>query len=144
MDMNMLFEFIQQNWLIFLIALIILLVVVNVVKTMVKWALVIVIVAAVAVYSGISWNDINQVVTTVKDETVQKLKDQAMQAMVDEAKTATYERNADGSFVIKSDNLELKGTEGSSKVEVAFNGVSLGKWEINDTIKAFMETAKQR
>lgn len=142
--MNMLFEFLQQNWLIFLIALIILLVVINVVKTMVKWALVIVIVAAVAVYSGISWNDINQVVTTVKDETVQKLQDQALQAMIDEAKNATYEVQADGSFIIKTDNIELKGTEGSSKVEVSFKGVSLGKWEINDTIKTFMDTAKQR
>lgn len=84
--MDMWFEFIKQNWLIFLIALIVLFVIVSFVKTMVKWALVLVIIAAVAVYSGITWDNVNQVVTNVKDETVQKLKEQATQAMLDEAK----------------------------------------------------------
>lgn len=85
-QMDMWFEFIKQNWLIFLIALIVLFVIVSFVKTMVKWALVLVIIAAVAVYSGITWDNVNQVVTNVKDETVQKLKEQATQAMLDEAK----------------------------------------------------------
>nr|WP_036698634.1 hypothetical protein [Paenibacillus taiwanensis] len=142
--MNQLFEFLKQNWLIFLIALIVLFVIVSFVKTVVKWALVLVIVAAVAVYSGITWNDIDNVVTTVKDETVQQLKDQAMNAMVQEAKKATFSAGADGTYTIKSPNVELKGSTNSSKVKLAFNGVSLGEWEINDTMKLFIDEAKKK
>lgn len=143
MDMEALFEFIKQNWLIFLIALIVLFVIVSFVKTMVKWAFVLVIVAAIAVYSGITWNDIDKAVTTVKDETVQQMKDQAMEAMVSEAKKATYEKSADGSFTIKSPNLELKGKLDSKKVQVSFRGVSLGEWDVNGTIQKFVDEAKK-
>lgn len=137
------FEFIKQNWLIFLIALIVLFVIVSFVKTMVKWALVLVIIAAVAVYSGITWDNINQVVTNVKDETVQKLKEQATQAMLDEAKKATFTAEKDGSYTIKTPSLVLTGKSDSGKVNVSFSGVPLGEWDINDTLRQFIDKAKQ-
>lgn len=137
------FEFIKQNWLVFLIALIVLLAIVSFVKTMIKWALVVVIVAAVAVYSGITWDDVNHAVTTVKDETVQKLKDQALVSMMEEAKKATFKSNEDGTFTVKSPNLELTGTPNSDKVKLSFNGVSLGEWSMNETIRQFVKEAKQ-
>ncbi|WP_342663181.1 ATPase [Paenibacillus assamensis] len=142
-QMDTLFEFIKQNWLLFLIALIVLLVIISFVKTMIKWALVVVIVAGVAVYSGVTWKDIDQVVTTVKDETVAKLKDQAIQAMKDEASKATYERNKDGSYTVKTPSLELKGQAGSTKVHVSLGGVSLGEWESTEMIRQFIEGAKK-
>lgn len=142
-QMEMWFEFIKQNWLVFLIALIVLFVIVSFVKTMVKWALVVVIVAAVAVYSGITWDDVNNVVTTVTDEAVDKLKDQAVQAMMDEAKQADFTTNEDGTYTIKTSNLEMKGTPNSGKVNVSFRGVSLGEWDMNDSIRQFIQAAKQ-
>ncbi|MGZ9585379.1 ATPase [Paenibacillus marinisediminis] len=144
MDMDVLFEFIKQNWLVFLIALIVLFIIVSFVKTMVKWAFVIIIVAVVAVYSGITWSDIDQAVTTVKDETVQQLKGQAMDAMISEAKKATFEEESDGSYTIKSPNLEVKGSKNSTKVNISFHGVSLGEWEMDDTIKQFVNEAKSK
>ena len=144
MDMNALFEFIKQNWLVFLIALIVLFIIVSFVKTMIKWAFVIVIVAAVAVYSGITWDSIDQAVSTVKEETVQQLKDQAMSAMINEAQKATYEMGSDGTYTITSPNLELKGSTDSSKVQVSFRGVPLGEWDINDTIKQYISEAQKK
>ncbi|BFH12108.1 ATPase [Paenibacillus dendritiformis] len=143
-QMDMWFEFIKQNWLIFLIALIVLFVIVSFVKTMVKWALVLVIIAAVAVYSGITWDNIDQVVTNVKDETVQKLKEQATQAMLDEAKKATYTAEKDGTYTIKTPSLVLTGKSDSGKVNVSFSGVPLGEWDINDTLRQFIDKAKQK
>lgn len=144
MDMNTLFEFLKEHWLVFLVALIVLLLIVNFVKTMIKWALVVIIIAGIAVYSGITWPDINQAVNTVKNETVQQLKDQALETMISEAKKATYEAEADGTYKITSPNLELKGSKDSSKVNVSFRGVSLGEWDMNDTIKQYIAQAKKQ
>ncbi|WP_232277386.1 ATPase [Paenibacillus sp. 481] len=141
--MEMWFEYLKENWLFFLIALIVLFVVVSFVKTMIKWALVVVIIAAVAVYGGFTWDDVNQVVTTVKDETVQKLKEQAIQAMVEEAEKAKFTANENGTYTISTSSLELTGKPNSGKVGVTFGGVSLGEWELNEAVREFIQTAKQ-
>ncbi|OZB95925.1 hypothetical protein [Paenibacillus sp. XY044] len=144
MDMQVWSDFLQQNWLVIVIALVVLFIVLNLVKTMVKWALVIIIVLALVVYSGISLEQINQVVTTVKDETVDTLKSEAMNVMMKEAKDAKYADHGDGTFTITTPNLEMKGTSGSDKVDVTFRGVSLGQWKINDTVKSFISESQSQ
>lgn len=62
--------------------------------------------------------------------------------MMKEAKEAKYTSNGDGTYSIKAPNLELKGSDGSEEVEVTFRGVSVGKWDINDTIQSFIDDAK--
>ena len=93
------------------------------------------------VYSGISLDKIGEVVTTVKEETVDTIK-KALNMMMKEAKEAQYTSNGDGTYSIKAPNLELKGSAGSKEVEVTFRGVSVGKWDINDTIQSFIDDAK--
>ena len=134
-------DFLQQNWFVILIALVVLFVVLKVVKTMVKWAIVIVIVGGLIVYSGITLDQLNEVVTTVKDETVDTLKTEAMNVMLKEAKEAEYTSNGDG-YTITTPNLELTGQAGSDKVKVTFKGVSLGEWKITDTVQTFISEAK--
>ncbi|MCJ8014368.1 hypothetical protein MUG84_21965 [Paenibacillus sp. KQZ6P-2] len=135
-------DFIQQNWLIIVIALIVLFVVLNLVKTMVKWVLVIIIVVAVLVYSGVSLDKIKNVVNDVTTETVDTVKTEATNVMMKEAKEAKYTSDAAGNFTITSPNLEMKGQKGNDKVEVSLRGVSLGQWKINDTVKSFISEAK--
>lgn len=137
------FEFVKQNWLVFSIALLVLLIVVSFVKTMVKWAFVVLIVVFVGVYSGITLDNVNDVVTAVKDETVMKLKDQALQTMMAEIEQATFHSNKDGTFTIQSPNVKLHGAVGSHKVNVTFNDVPLGEWNLDDTLRQFVQKAKQ-
>lgn len=135
-------DFLQQNWLVIVIALIVLFVVLNLVKTMVKWALVIIIVVAVVVYSGVSLEKIKDVVNDVKTETVDTVKTEATNLMMKEAKEAKYAADAAGNFTITSPNLELKGQKGQDKVEVSLRGVSLGQWKISDTVQSFIAQSK--
>jgi len=135
-------EFLKQNWLVIAIALIILFIVLNVVRTVIKWALVVLIVGGLLIYSGISLDKIQEVVTTVKDETVDTIKTEALNMMMKEAKEAKYTSNGDGTYSIKAPNLELTGSASSDKVDVTFRGVSVGKWEINETIRSFIDDAK--
>ncbi|MGV2805309.1 hypothetical protein GNF85_17040, partial [Clostridium perfringens] len=136
MDTQVWIEFLKQNWLVIAIALIILFIVLNVVRTVIKWALAVLIIVGLLVYSGISLDKIGEVVTTVKEETVDTIKKAALTMMMKDAKEAKYTSNGDGTYSIKAPNLELKGSDGSEEVEVTFRGVSVGKWDINDTIQS--------
>ncbi|OOC63376.1 hypothetical protein [Paenibacillus ihbetae] len=142
MDTQVWMEFLKQNWLVIAIALIILFVVLNVVRTVIKWAIAVLIIVGLLVYSGISLDKIGEVVTTVKDETIDTVKTEALNLMIKEAKEAKYTSNGDGTYSITAPNLELKGSAGSSEVEVTFRGVAVGKWDINDTIRTFINDAK--
>ncbi|MEK3784362.1 hypothetical protein [Paenibacillus sp. FSL R5-0810] len=142
MDTQVWMEFLKQNWLVIAIALIILFVVLNVVRTVIKWAIAVLIIVGLLVYSGISLDKIGEVVSTVKDETIDTVKTEALNLMIKEAKEAKYTSNGDGTYSITAPNLELKGSAGSNQVEVTFRGVSVGKWDMNDTIRSFINDAK--
>ncbi|MGF7046267.1 hypothetical protein J2T13_000743 [Paenibacillus sp. DS2015] len=143
MDVQIWTDFLKQNWLVIIIALVILFVVLNLVKTMVKWALVIIVVAALLVYSGISLDQISTSVTTMKDATVDTVKKEAMNAMLKEAQDATYTTSSDGMFTVTTPNLLLEGQVGKEQVQVTFKGVNLGEWQVTDTIKTFITEAKK-
>nr|WP_120465257.1 hypothetical protein [Paenibacillus aceti] len=143
MNVDVWFEFLKQNWLVIVVALVVLLLVLNFVKTVIKWALVAVIAAFIIIYSGISLKDIGDAVTTVTDQAVDITKSEALEMMKKEATEAEITQNGDGTFTIKTPNLEVTGNDGDGKVKVKFHGVALGEWKINDTIEAFIQEAKR-
>lgn len=144
MDIEIWKEFISQNWLVIVIALILLFVVINVLRTVLKWAIVVVIVAAVIIYSGVSFDQIKTVVTDVGTSTMDTLRTEAAELMKKEAEKAEYVVNPDGTFTITSPNVEVNGKQGEDKVKVSVRGISLGEWSVNDTVRLFMETAQNR
>lgn len=142
MDPEVWSQFIRENWLVIVIALVLLFAVVNLVKTMLKWAIVIIIVVGLFIYSGVTMDQIGNAVNKVTDGTVSTLKKEAQEVMLKEAKEAEYTSGGDGTFIITTPNLEVKGTAGEDKVEVIFRGVSLGKWSVTDTTKVFIDEAR--
>lgn len=142
MDPEVWSQFIRENWLVIVIALVLLFAVVNLVKTVLKWAIVIVIVVGLFIYSGVTMDQIGNAVNKVADGTVSTLKSEAQEMMLKEAKEAKYTSGGDGTYTITTPNLEVKGAAGEDKVEVTFRGVSLGKWSITDTTKAFIDEAR--
>ncbi len=137
-------EFVRQNWLILLIALVAVLLVINVVKTMLKWAIAIVIVVALIVYSGVSIDQIQNTVTGVKDEAVVKLQDEALKMLKDEAAQATFKQAENGSFTVQTPSLKLTGKPNAKTVEVTYRGVPLGEWERSEQVNAFIRAAQSR
>ncbi|WP_025702792.1 hypothetical protein [Paenibacillus forsythiae] len=143
MDTQVWSQFIRENWLVIVIALVLLFAVVNLVKTVLKWAIVIVIVAGLLIYSGVTIDQIGNAVSKVKEETVGTLKNEAQEVMLKEARDAVYTSNGDGTFTITTPNIEVRGTAGEDKVNVTFRGVSLGQWSVNETVKSFIEEARK-
>ncbi|MCM3129783.1 MULTISPECIES: hypothetical protein [unclassified Paenibacillus] len=144
MDIEVWKEFISQNWLVIVIALILLFVVINVLRTVLKWVIVVVIVAALIIYSGVSFEQIKTVVSDVGTSTMDTLGTEAAELMQKEAEKAEYVVNPDGTFTITSPNVEVNGKQGEDKVKVSVRGISLGEWSVNDTVKLFMETAQNK
>ncbi|MBO7745179.1 hypothetical protein I8J29_13295 [Paenibacillus sp. MWE-103] len=132
-------QFFKDNWLMLVIALVVLFLVLRIVKTVVKWLIVVAILAGVVIYSGYSLEDVKSIGTKVADG----VKQEAISAMAGEAKDATYTDNGDGTFTVKTKNLELDGKPGDDEVEVSFRGTSLGKWKIDATIRTLIDQAKQ-
>ncbi|ASA26488.1 hypothetical protein [Paenibacillus donghaensis] len=144
MDMEVWSQFIRENWLVIVIALVLLFAVVNLVKTVLKWAIVIIIVVGLFIYSGVTLDQIGDTVSKVTDGTVSTLKKEAQEVMLNEAKEAKYTSGGDGTFTITSPNLEVKGAANEDKVEVTFRGVSLGKWSITETTQTFIDQARKQ
>lgn len=133
-------SFLETNWFIIAIALILLLIVVKIVKTIVKWAIVAVIVIGLVVYSGYTMGDLKELGTKVTDT----FKQEAVNALIGEAEAATFTTNEDGSFTVKTKTVELTGKPGSDEVSISFRGASLGTWKIDDTIQTVIDQAKRK
>ncbi|WP_025720021.1 hypothetical protein [Paenibacillus sp. 1-18] len=149
MDKNVWTEFlehnwqiVQDNWLYILIGLVLLLVILKVVRVLVKWLIVIVVIAGLLIYSGISFEQVGKVVTQAKDDAINKVQSEALNMMIKEAQHAKYTSNGDGTFSVTSSNLEVKGPFEGDKVKVWFQGMSLGEWSMSDTVKKYIESAK--
>ncbi|WP_226001726.1 hypothetical protein [Paenibacillus sp. BJ-4] len=149
MDKNVWTEFlehnwqiVQDNWLYILIGLVLLLVILKIVRTLVKWLIVIVVIAGLLIYSGISFEQVGKVVTQAKDDAINKVQSEALDMMIKEGKNAKYTSNGDGTFSVTSSNLEVKGPYEGDKVKVWFKGMSLGEWSMSDTVKKYIESAK--
>lgn len=131
--------FFQDNWLVLVIALIVLLLVIRIVKTVVKWAIVAVLVIGVVLYSGYSLDDVKEIGTKFADN----VKHEALNVMVGDAKEAEYSVNEDGTYVVKSNNVELKGEVGSSEVKVSLHGAPYITFQVDGVIQDFIDQAKQ-
>ncbi|MFC5469940.1 hypothetical protein ACFPPD_14495 [Cohnella suwonensis] len=135
-------QFAQDHWVVIAVAIVAIFVVMKLVKTVVKWMLVAAIVIGIGAYGGYTIDDIQKEVTKIGDKVTSEVKDQAIKAMAGEAAEATYADNADGSYSIKSTNLELTGVPNSGEVSVKFHGQSLGTWKMEGAVKEYVIQAR--
>ncbi|WP_373230278.1 hypothetical protein [Cohnella sp.] len=142
-------QFLKENWVIVAIAIVAIFVIMKVVKTILKWVLVAIIIIAILTYGGYSIDDIGEIRDKVTDElgaigdkVSAEVKDQAIKAMAGEAGEATYVNNEDGTYSIKTTNLELKGTPNSGEVTVSFRGAPLGTWKMEGAVRDFVVQAR--
>ncbi|MDF2659526.1 MAG: hypothetical protein K0Q94_2317 [Paenibacillus sp.] len=141
--MEQLVAFLQDRWLVVVIALVVLFVVIKIVKTLIKWVIVAAIVAGLFYY-GVTYTDelkdLGQNVATAAKEAVGELKEKAVQGLA--GKDATYKDNGDGTYTITSGSIKLEGKTGADKVKITVAGVS-AEVSLDETLKKVIETAKK-
>lgn len=138
-DLDTWTTFFQNNWLILVIALIVLFLIVRIVKTVVKWAIVAVIIIGLIIYSGYSLDDVKELGSKV----VESVKQEAVSAMTGEVQDAVYTANSDGTYKVTTTNIELTGKLGSNEVKVSLRGTPAFTMQLDETIQTFIDQAKK-
>lgn len=138
--------FLQENWLVLLVALLVLLIVIKVVRTVIKWAIVAVIIIAIIAYSGYNLQDLSGSLgdlRSIGSQVADTVKDEALQAMAGEADKAVYTNNGDGTHTVATPTLTLNWTGGEDQVAVTYRGTLLGKWKMDETIRGLIDQARE-
>jgi hypothetical protein len=138
--LDQLMPFIQERWFVVVAAIIVLFIVIKIVKTVMKWILVLAIVAGVLFYGANYVDQIKEVGGGILQDAKSSLRDEALKALAGE--DASYKQNEDGSFIIVKGNIQLEGKSGSSDVKITFMGQSV-TLKADDALKALIEQAKK-
>ncbi|MEK8132468.1 hypothetical protein WMW72_31690 [Paenibacillus filicis] len=135
-------EFIQDRWFVIVGAVIVLFLVIKLVKTVVKWVLIIALLAALYYYGASYKDQLLELGATVGAQAAAEVKNQVVKAFSDEIKEATYKQNPDGSFTVMTKSVRLDGKPGESDIKVTFMNNSFTV-KMDDVMKALVDQAKK-
>lgn len=152
-DLDTWLTFLQDKWYIILIGLVIIMAVLKIMKTMVKWGIILVIAIGIIVYSGYSLDDVKtlsaSLVTSGLDElkeigskVADSAKEDALNAMIGEAASATYSSEKDGTFTVKTESITLTGKSGSEEVSISVKGAPAFKVKSSEVVQNFIKKAE--
>ncbi len=138
--MEALQSFALENWFWLVIAVIGLIIIVKVIKTVIKWAIVIIVIVLILVYG------FNYDVSTLKDfgeGAVSYSKEQAVQNLMNGAAVqASYEVNENGNYTVHTKTATLYGKVGEEQAELEVMGQKF-TIELDQVLKAFIEQVKE-
>jgi hypothetical protein len=132
--------FAQDRWYWIIGAVILLFIVIGLVKTVIKWIIVIAIIGALVLYGANYKDKLQSIGTTVLAKASQEAQDGVSKAITSEAKDAKYTANQDGTFVITTKSLKVEGKLGANDVQVTFMGAKF-TMKADGVIKTFVEQA---
>lgn len=136
--MDFLVSFLQERWFIIVAAIVVLFLVIKIVKTVVKWVIVLAVIAGLFYYGANYKDQLLEMGTAVTAE----VKNQAIQAISGEMKDAQYKQNPDGTFTVTTKSLKLEGNPGSNEVKVTFLNQTF-TMKMDDVINTLIEQAKK-
>lgn len=136
--MDFLVPFLQERWFIIVAAIVVLFLVIKIVKTVVKWVIVLAVIAGLFYYGANYKDQLMDMGTAVTAEA----KNQAIKAISGEMKDAQYKQNPDGTFTVTTKSLKLDGNPGSNEVKVTFMNQTF-TMKMDDVVNALIEQAKK-
>ncbi|MEW9700672.1 hypothetical protein [Paenibacillus sp. SI8] len=135
-------SFAQDRWYLIVAAIIVLFIVIGIVKTVVKWLIILVIVGCLVLYGANYKDKLQDIGASVVSQVGDEVKDKALSALTSEAKDAQFKASPDGSFQITTKSLKVEGKAGSDEVKVTFLGQTFSM-NANAAINALIEQAKK-
>jgi len=136
--------FLQDKWLFVVIAIVVIYIALKLVKSFVKWVIVLVIVGIV-IYYGSHYTanlHIGDLKTALGKAALTEVEQQFTLAIAGDAKDAVYHLNADGSYSVSTKRLKLTGQVNSSKIKVVFMGQTFTV-AMDSKLQKFIDQAKQ-
>jgi hypothetical protein len=133
-------SFVRDQWPVIVVAVVVAAVLIKVVKSVLKWLLVILIAAAVLIYGfNHAPEELAEAGAKLR-EAVETTKEKAIAAMLGDAGDARFERTEDG-FRIEGERFTLEGKNGETEVTLEYFGQTF-TIEMNEQIRAFVEKVK--
>jgi hypothetical protein len=131
-------SFLQERWYIILAVIILLFIVIGIVKTVIKWVIVLALLAGLYFYGASYKDQLLNIGTAVTTE----VKNQAIKVITGEMKDAQYKLNADGTYTVSTKSARLDGVPGSNEVKVTFLNQTFNM-KLDDVLNAVIEQAKK-
>ncbi|WP_010271259.1 hypothetical protein [Paenibacillus senegalensis] len=138
--MDQLTLFLQERWYIVVIGLVVLFLAIKLIRTVVKWVIVLALIAVIVIYAANYTEELGAWASTIQDNVTAEVKEQAVQAMRQETEEAKYKANSDGSFTITTKNLLVEVPPGSLNAEVTYLGQSF-TIPIDSMVQGFIDQA---
>lgn len=135
--------FLQERWYILLIGLVVLFLAIKLIKTVLKWIIVLALIAGIVIYAMNYKDEISELTASLGSGITASIKDQAIQAMLGEADEAKYKPNPDGSYTVTTKNLQVDVAPGSKDANITFMGQTF-TLRIDDAVQSFIERAKEK
>lgn len=136
--MDFVMSFLQDRWFVIVAAIVILFIVIKIVKTVIKWVIVLAVLAGLFFYGASYKEQLLNIGTAVTAE----VKNQAVKAVTGEMKEAEYKLNPDGSFTVTTKSVRLDGKPGSNEVKVTFMNQTF-TMKVDDVLNGLIEQAKK-
>ncbi|MED4603341.1 hypothetical protein P9314_22200 [Paenibacillus validus] len=140
--MDFIMNFLQDRWYVIVGALVVLFIVVNLVKTVMKWILVLAVLAGLFYYGANYKDQLLEFGTTVGAQAAAEVKAQLARTFSEEIKEAKYAANPDGSFTVTTKSIKLEGKAGEGDVKVTFMNQTFTV-KMDDVIKGLIDQAKK-
>ncbi|MFD0678217.1 MULTISPECIES: hypothetical protein [unclassified Paenibacillus] len=138
MKLDFLMSFLQERWFIIVGAIVVLFLVVRILKTVVKWVIVLAVLAGLFFYGASYKDQLLDIGAAVSTEA----KNQAVKAFSNEMKEAQYKQNSDGTFTVTTKSLKLDGNPSSNEVKVTFMNQTF-TMKMDEAVNALIEQAKK-
>jgi hypothetical protein len=109
----------------------------------IKWGLILAVIAALLWYGSNYKGKLTDAGRNAGTKVMTEAKDHAMHALENEVDDAHWEGNADGSFTVRTQSLEIRGKSGAKKVRVTFRGQSF-EMDFEGAVQRLVEQAKKK
>lgn len=140
--MEQLTAFLQDKWIIIALVVIAILIIVKVIKSVMKWLLIVLLAAGVIIYgTTYSPGEIKDGIKEVGSKIADYTKNEAVEALIGQSASAKYEAKEDGGYVVSAGKFKLEGTAGSNEATLSYMGQSF-TIKLDDALNAFIEGAK--
>jgi hypothetical protein len=134
--------FLQERWYIIVAAIIILFIVVRIVKTVIKWVIVLAILAGLYFYGASYKDQLMELGATVGASVTTEVKNQAVKIISSEMKDAQYKQNPDGTYTVATKSLRVDGKPEANEVNVTFMNQTF-TMKLDELLKALIDQAKK-
>lgn len=126
--------FVKENFWGLLIVAIALVILLSIVKTMVKWVILLLVVVGIYLYGANFVANIQD----IGNQAVQFTKEQAIRLIIEEAKKADYALHEDGTYTITSEKMKLTGKVGANEATLEIYGQKI-PIQVDQTLKAVID-----